>query len=1454
MQRIVFHFLAGLTGILLLLGMLLLVLLRTDWGHAQLEKALNLVLAHGQQKIEIQGIKGDLPFDLALDRLQVSDDQGQWLEIQDLRLDWSLRDILQHRVIVSQLRINELHIKRQPRTGPGRETAAEKTGNTLAWPPAPGIALDLQELEVSRVYLGQEILGSSLHFELQAALALERTGDLQIKLDLHGLDRPGLMLQAAARYQEQAADQFDLQIVFQDDGLLQDILADQQLPRDTFLKLGGQGTGSAWQGQMELQAPGLAELSSDLDLDLGPEPELQAKGDLHLAAYPALEQLGAYLQDKIEFDIQARLNIQENVLHLQDMQVTSPRLRSRMQARIDLQNKAQQGNLQLDILDPGPLLAGYGIQAQGLQLTAISSGPLNAPEVDLELIAERLSQAGLALDSMQLDSSLVLSLEDGVQLSASGAGSLQGLQQSGWPQMARGLDLEYQLQLKEGNMLLLPHLKLQAHGDYLKLQDLSLDLSNLDLRSDLRLEVAEVDAWLGQEQQGMPSGRLQLSAGLQGNLQGLDLQGDFRGALQDLTGIPAQALAMTGTGLDFSGSLALQQADQFELQHLEINAQEFSLQATGRAQLQSGLMQGSAELDLPRLQAMQEHLPVQLQGGARLMLEAQGKLPGLDLDLQLDTRELVLHQDQPLQVGLQMQARDVLQSPAGDFALELTVLDQDLLLQSRFALQEQQIQLTALQLLGAGAEVNAELALDLQSKLLQGQLQGHVPDLGPLAALGGFSLQGKLDLEGEFFPGAETQEARMALELQDLQFQEVRLQQLQTELDVRDLLHEPSLQAWFNLSRLQAAELEIAAFNGDLSWAGQKLDLDAKGSGHFLHNLDLDLGLELELFQANQGYRLELQRLQGSFGPKAFELLQPLQLTAAGDRIAWQEFALLYGGSRLTSQGALQPEQISGFAQLQGFELQNLPLDQVQKLQGLLGGRLEFSGTGQAPRLQGNLQVHDLLIQDLSDKQSPGLQVNVDLGYEQGSFSMQSEVSAGQSTQSSLKLKLPVNLALNPWVLQLEKTAALQGQIQAQADLSFLQHLLLPAGQLLQGELLLDLDIQGQLQNPDLSGQLNLQKGAFEYPAQGILLEDLLMEADIQGQKVQIKDLQATDGRQGRLSGHGQLELDIAQGFEWTMELGLRDFRAVNSKDVQAWLEKGQVKINGDAQGAFLQGRLQFDRVQASIPEKASADIVHLNYTEKNARQGEPAKHTTNDSGPGYVLEMELHLEFPARVFVRGQGLDSEWQGNLQVTGNVRSPRLVGQLNVVRGHMMFLNRRFSLAEGSSIVFTGASPPAPALDITARHSRRDLVGIVRVTGLVQDMQLELDSEPSLPQDEILARVLFGRDLADITPFQAVMLANAVRSLAKGGGMDLMGQMRTVLDVDSIELGQDEETGEMQFGVGKYVHEKVYLQLEKGSEPGSDQVSVEVELSPRLSLESTMEADKQGGLGLFWKMDY
>jgi translocation and assembly module TamB len=299
---------------------------------------------------------------------------------------------------------------------------------------------------------------------------------------------------------------------------------------------------------------------------------------------------------------------------------------------------------------------------------------------------------------------------------------------------------------------------------------------------------------------------------------------------------------------------------------------------------------------------------------------------------------------------------------------------------------------------------------------------------------------------------------------------------------------------------------------------------------------------------------------------------------------------------------------------------------------------------------------------------------------------------------------------------------------------------------------------------------------------------------------------------------------------------------------------KGRVQLEGSFSRALLSGDVQVETGELRIPERLPPDIPELEVTEINSPDPAMRNRPEKAANGGPYLDFDLRLKSAGQFFVRGRGLESEWKGELRLSGTSDEPAITGDLSVERGRFNFLDRRFNLTQGR-ITFNGMAHPSPFLDVMAQSSARDMTAHLRLIGPLRAPELKLSSEPPLPSDEVLSRLLFGQSMNRISPLQAIQLAQTLSAMRGGKSLDLLGATRKLLKIDQLEVKQSgEKNDQTSIAAGKYLRDDVYLEVERSRGPGGTKASIEWEFLPRFSLETEIGLDAESGIGINWKWDY
>src|ERR1700741_2040005 len=211
---------------------------------------------------------------------------------------------------------------------------------------------------------------------------------------------------------------------------------------------------------------------------------------------------------------------------------------------------------------------------------------------------------------------------------------------------------------------------------------------------------------------------------------------------------------------------------------------------------------------------------------------------------------------------------------------------------------------------------------------------------------------------------------------------------------------------------------------------------------------------------------------------------------------------------------------------------------------------------------------------------------------------------------------------------------------------------------------------------------------------------------------------------------------------------------------------------------------------------------------------------------------LDVRLKAPSRVYLRGRGLNVELSLDAHVGGTTSSPDLSGAARVIRGDYDFAGKRFEF-DPTSIVYLSTRPRDIRLDLSATRDDPALTAVIKITGTAPKPEIAFTSPPSLPSDEVLSQVLFGASASQLSPLEAAQLASAVSALASGGGLDVIGNLRAFAGLDRLARGGGDQTaGGVTVSGGKYITDKVYLELTGGGREGPT-AQVEWRGGPQLS---------------------
>jgi translocation and assembly module TamB len=249
------------------------------------------------------------------------------------------------------------------------------------------------------------------------------------------------------------------------------------------------------------------------------------------------------------------------------------------------------------------------------------------------------------------------------------------------------------------------------------------------------------------------------------------------------------------------------------------------------------------------------------------------------------------------------------------------------------------------------------------------------------------------------------------------------------------------------------------------------------------------------------------------------------------------------------------------------------------------------------------------------------------------------------------------------------------------------------------------------------------------------------------------------------------------------------------------------------------------------------------------ARAGLLDSQAAGSAGPGRAFPLDVTISAPNRVFIRGRGLDAELGGAFRITGSTANVVPSGGLELIRGRLDLLGKRFSFSEGQ-MQMEGSL--IPTIRLVATTDTVDGTASVVVDGPADAPGIHFLSSPELPEEEVVARLLFGRGLTTLTPIQAAQLASAVATLTGKGGSGVVDRLRKSFGLDDFDVTSTENGG-AAVKAGKYLSDNIYVDLTLGSSQDSE-VSINLDLSPSVTVRGRTSAAGNTGVGIHFERDY
>lgn len=397
-------------------------------------------------------------------------------------------------------------------------------------------------------------------------------------------------------------------------------------------------------------------------------------------------------------------------------------------------------------------------------------------------------------------------------------------------------------------------------------------------------------------------------------------------------------------------------------------------------------------------------------------------------------------------------------------------------------------------------------------------------------------------------------------------------------------------------------------------------------------------------------------------------------------------------------------------------------------------------------------------------------------------------------------------------------------------------------------------DVRGSLADPQVRGSVAGDDLRLQSTLTGTDLKRVKAAGSFAGSRLRLTSFSGTSANGGTVVGSGTVDLaGMGPGRGPSLDLRIAANKAeLLDLSTMGATVTGPIRIVSDGVGGTIAGRLRVNKAHWRLGAATGASQLPIIKTTDINTPADIAP----PSVPGAPWRYLIDAVAPNGIEVDGMGLDSEWSADIVLRGTTSDPRIGGVARVVprQGFYDFAGSRFNITRGV-IDFNENAPPDPQIDLLAETVSGPLTVQVHVGGSASRPDVAFSSTPSMPEEEILAQLLFGGSIANLSATDALQLGAALSSLRGGAGLDPINRLRTAVGLDRLRIVPADQALNhgTALALGKRFGRRFYAEIITDGR-GYNATSLEFRITSWLSLLGTVSSLGRESVAAAYRKDY
>lgn len=412
-------------------------------------------------------------------------------------------------------------------------------------------------------------------------------------------------------------------------------------------------------------------------------------------------------------------------------------------------------------------------------------------------------------------------------------------------------------------------------------------------------------------------------------------------------------------------------------------------------------------------------------------------------------------------------------------------------------------------------------------------------------------------------------------------------------------------------------------------------------------------------------------------------------------------------------------------------------------------------------------------------------------------------------------------------------------------------------GTQLHGQLKIASKVSGMLLEPSLDGTVSITNGSFFTPKLNIYLKNVVANGILKDNDLIIENFKANGERgAGFVTGTGTITINANQHLPAHLQLQFNNAYYSNGRYFQTNFSGPITVTGGLLKDPYFTGNLKLNQTMLTLADFSNKQVVlpvkHIGANQSTIdtlyRAGIYTHNVKSVYKSHIIASFNVEINAPEKIYISGRGINAELGGTVNIGGDSTHLDPTGSFNLIKGRYDIFGRSLALKEGQVSLIGSFTPQ---LHFTSQIESNNYVINLEVDGQPTAMQVTFNSNPSLPQDEIMARILFDTSLHSLSPLQLLQVTSELVNLSQQNQESLLQKLRDKTGLDNLNVIQDAD-GNTGVSLGWYLLNRVYLGLE--TTLGGTNLIFDLNINKSLKARSSFTTRGFSNVGLFYERNY